>query len=70
MTKIRIDELLQQCTVKLSVLENGQVGTGFFIAPGYILTCNHVVHNAQTCSVRYRETENFATAEVVIIAVE
>ncbi len=65
MTTIRIDELLQQCTVKLSVLETGQTGTGFFIAPGYILTCRHVVHNAQTCSVRYGETEDFATAEVV-----
>ncbi|MEO0396201.1 MAG: trypsin-like peptidase domain-containing protein, partial [Cyanobacteria bacterium P01_A01_bin.137] len=65
MTKIRIDELLQQCTVKLSVLENGQVGTGFFIAPGYILTCGHVVQNGHTCSVRYEEAEDFATAEVI-----
>ncbi|MEO0352162.1 MAG: tetratricopeptide repeat protein, partial [Cyanobacteria bacterium P01_A01_bin.15] len=65
MTKIRIDELLQQCTVKLSVLETGKVGTGFFVAPGCILTCRHVVQGGQTCSVRYGETKHFAMAEVV-----
>ncbi|MEM8611338.1 MAG: trypsin-like serine protease [Cyanobacteria bacterium P01_H01_bin.105] len=43
MSNPRIDELLQQCTVKLSMSENGQVGTGFLIAPSYILTCEHVV---------------------------
>ncbi|NEQ55122.1 MAG: trypsin-like peptidase domain-containing protein, partial [Leptolyngbya sp. SIO3F4] len=65
MTKLRIDELLQQCTVKLSVPETGQTGTGFFIAPGYILTCGHVVQGGETCSVRYGDTEDFATAKVV-----
>ena len=65
MTQIRVDELLQQCAVKLSVQETGQVGTGFFVAPGYILTCEHVVQRGQTCSVRYGETEKFAMAEVV-----
>jgi hypothetical protein len=35
-------ELLQQCTVKLSVSGAGH-GTGFFVAPEFILTCAHVV---------------------------
>ncbi|MEM6254671.1 MAG: tetratricopeptide repeat protein, partial [Cyanobacteria bacterium P01_D01_bin.156] len=65
MTNLRVDELLQKCTVKLSVLETGEVGTGFFIAPGFILTCEHVVRDGRTCSVRYGDTEEFATAEVI-----
>jgi HEAT repeat protein len=37
----RLDELLQDCTVKITV--PGGWGTGFFVAPGLILTCDHVV---------------------------
>ena len=39
----RLDKLLQSCTVKITV--PGQVGwgTGFFVAPGLVLTCAHVV---------------------------
>ncbi|MEM7796123.1 MAG: tetratricopeptide repeat protein [Cyanobacteria bacterium P01_C01_bin.118] len=65
MSNLRVDELLQRCVVKLSVRETGDVGTGFFIAPGFILTCEHVVRGGQTCSVRYGDSEEFATAEVV-----
>jgi hypothetical protein len=36
-----MDKCLQQCTVRLKV-SSGQ-GTGFFVAPGLILTCAHVV---------------------------
>ena len=36
-----MDELLQNCTVRLN--SNGRQGTGFFVAPGLILTCAHVV---------------------------
>nr|MBX2863875.1 trypsin-like peptidase domain-containing protein [Leptolyngbyaceae cyanobacterium MAG.088] len=64
MTTPRIDELLQQCTVKLSVPENGQVGTGFFIAPGYILTCEHVVRRATTATVGYQNNDDYGTATV------
>ncbi|MEM1240642.1 MAG: tetratricopeptide repeat protein [Cyanobacteria bacterium P01_H01_bin.26] len=60
----RIDELLQQCTVKLSVPENGQFGTGFFIMPGYILTCEHVVRGAAAATVSYKQNENYTTATV------
>ena len=34
-------ELMHDCVVKLSIPEKN--GTGFFVAPGKILTCAHVV---------------------------
>ena len=40
-----ISGLLQRCTVRLS-LSKGGFGTGFFVAPGWILTCAHVVSKA------------------------
>ncbi len=39
----RLDELLQCCTVKITVPGQSGWGTGFFVAPGLILTCAHVV---------------------------
>src|SRR5258706_14136631 len=36
-------ELLRQCTVRVSVQGKKGHGTGFFVAPGLILTCAHVV---------------------------
>lgn len=39
----RLDQLLQRCTVKLKVPGKMDWGSGFFIAPGLILTCAHVV---------------------------
>ncbi|TMD47729.1 MAG: trypsin-like peptidase domain-containing protein, partial [Chloroflexi bacterium] len=38
-------ELLADCTVR--ILSNSASGTGFFVAPGLILTCAHVIANAQ-----------------------
>jgi S1-C subfamily serine protease len=43
----QLEELLQQCTVKLSLLGRIGWGTGFFVAPGWILTCAHVVQEAK-----------------------
>src|SRR6266851_10450985 len=40
-------ELLRQCTVRVSTSEKLGHGTGFFIAPGLILTCAHVVNDVQ-----------------------
>jgi len=39
-----LEDLMQQCTVKITV--PGAWGTGFFVAPGLILTCAHVVRKA------------------------
>ena len=38
-----IDELLQQCTVKIISRISGQWGTGFFVASDRIVTCAHVI---------------------------
>lgn len=42
MSSLRLDQLLKACTVKIDA-RNGSYGTGFFFAPGLILTCYHVV---------------------------
>jgi len=41
-----IDRLLQACTVRLHLPDTGERGTGFWVAPGWILTCHHVVREA------------------------
>ncbi len=38
--------LLCQCSVRVSVSANKGHGTGFFVAPGVLLTCAHVVRDA------------------------
>jgi len=44
MTDDQLIQVLQNCTVRLSV--GGSIGTGFFVAPNLILTCAHVVKGA------------------------
>jgi len=68
-----LEELLQQCTVKLTLPELHQQGTGFFVAPNLILTCNHVVSGSaklkcpegRRVSVRWQNQENFIEARVI-----
>jgi tetratricopeptide (TPR) repeat protein len=38
-----LEKLLEDCTVR--VVTKGQSGSGFFVAPGLILTCTHVIKN-------------------------
>ncbi|MGH2508479.1 MAG: hypothetical protein ACRDHZ_13930, partial [Ktedonobacteraceae bacterium] len=38
--------LFKRCTVRL--LTPKECGTGFFVAPGFILTCAHVVGNVES----------------------
>jgi len=62
---MRLEELIQRCTVKLSSagIRNG---TGFFIAPKYILTCKHVVRDAEEpIQVRWQQEKDFAEANVL-----
>jgi hypothetical protein len=49
MEEPQIDKRLQECTVRLKI--SGGHGTGFFVAPGLILTCAHVVKGAGDKSV-------------------
>jgi HEAT repeat protein len=63
-----LENLLQQCTVKLSI--PGQVGwgTGFFVAPGLILTCAHVVKALvapDRAKVQWQQQLDFAEAELL-----
>lgn len=39
-------DLLRRCTLRLRVPQDESSGTGFFVAPGWILTCAHVVETA------------------------
>ncbi len=61
----QIEDLLQRCTVKLTLPDRSGWGTGFFVAPGWILTCNHVVREAGgLVRVRWQGQENWAEAYV------
>ncbi len=40
-------ELLRQCTVRISLPGRTEHGTGFFVAPGLILTCAHVIKGSK-----------------------
>lgn len=42
-----IEHFLQNSTVRLSSTEGRILGTGFFIAPGQIMTCAHIVQGTQ-----------------------
>src|SRR5947209_5807441 len=58
-------ELLHDCTVRVEVLKGSQ-GTGFFVAPGLILTCAHVVEAAQQRNRRVEVTWNGQTTTAQI----
>ncbi|MEQ8962187.1 MAG: serine protease, partial [Coleofasciculus sp. C2-GNP5-27] len=62
----RVENLLQQCTVKLSLPGRMGWGTGFFVAPEWILTCAHVVKKAERepVQVRWQTQENWSQAVV------
>lgn len=62
----QLENLLQQCTVKLTLPGRMGWGTGFFVAPEWILTCAHVVQEAkgEPVQVRWQKQENWAEAVV------
>ncbi|MEO1183026.1 MAG: serine protease [Cyanobacteria bacterium J06636_28] len=62
-----IEELLQQCTVRLNLPGKYGHGTGFFVAPGLILTCAHVVKGlkeGERITVRWQGQDDFAQADI------
>ncbi|MBF2035999.1 MAG: trypsin-like peptidase domain-containing protein [Leptolyngbyaceae cyanobacterium T60_A2020_046] len=61
----RLEDLLAQCTVELMIAD-GTCGTGFLVAPGWVLTCEHGVRSAGEGPIQIRwQTElHFATATV------
>src|SRR5579859_566820 len=40
-------DLLTTCVVRITSTKSGQ-GSGFFVAPGLVLTCKHVIGNSLT----------------------
>jgi energy-coupling factor transporter ATP-binding protein EcfA2 len=62
----QLENLLQHCTVKLTLPGRRGWGTGFFVAPEWILTCAHVVQEAkeQLVQVWWQNQENWAEAIV------
>jgi sugar lactone lactonase YvrE len=40
--------LLNHCTAKILIPESDGLGSGFFVAPGLLLTCEHVVRSARS----------------------
>lgn len=58
-------ELLHDCTVRVAVSKVSQ-GTGFFVAPGLVLTCAHVVETAQKGNIPIEITWNdrITTAQI------
>ncbi|ESA36563.1 tpr repeat-containing protein [Leptolyngbya sp. Heron Island J] len=61
-----LEGLLKACTVKLTVPGKRHWGTGFFVAPGYIVTCEHLVRSGKSTDleVRWGDQLDFATAKV------
>jgi hypothetical protein len=47
--------LLRQCIVQIDDNTGAFRGTGFFVAPGCVLTCAHVVHKARGLLVRWQD---------------
>ncbi len=62
----QLEDLLHQCTVKLTIPGQIGTGTGFFVAPGLILTCAHVVDSAgeSPIQIMWNNQENWAQAVV------
>jgi Trypsin-like peptidase domain len=62
----QLEDLLQQCTVKLTLPGRMGWGTGFFVAPKWILTCAHVVQEVQGQPVQvwWQKQENWGQAVV------
>lgn len=56
-----IYELLSRCTVKVISKDLGNSGSGFFVAPGLVVTCAHVV------SVEDKDSEEVVTSKEVVV---
>jgi hypothetical protein len=68
MNNQELTPLLKRCTVRISI-PNGGFGTGFFIAPGWIITCAHVVKRVnQIVDILWKNTQNNEVEEKILKA--
>ena len=44
MSEQRLRQLLRDCLVQIDSTDGRPAGSGFFVAPGYVITCSHVVN--------------------------
>jgi hypothetical protein len=63
-----LDDLLRRCTVRLRIPRDGSQGTGFWVAPGLLLTCAHVVETAQAQSLPVEIASDGRTVSGRIVA--
>jgi energy-coupling factor transporter ATP-binding protein EcfA2 len=62
----QLEDLLQQCTVKISVPRQRGWGTGFFVTPNLILTCTHVVNGIQGKVIQVQLPKQNTTAQACV----
>src|ERR1700683_4159752 len=60
----RLEDLLRSCTVR--VLGGPMPGAGFFMAPGKVLTCYHVIGNTEQLTVLW-ERDGQSPLEVPVL---
>jgi hypothetical protein len=66
-------DLLQRCTARILANGGASTGTGFFVAPGYLLTCAHVVatsNPAQTSVEAIWNDQNYSATFVGVTSTE
>ncbi|MBD1871546.1 CHASE2 domain-containing protein [Cyanobacteria bacterium FACHB-471] len=66
---VALEKLLELCTVKLNIPGKAGWGTGFFVAPGKILTCAHVVKDAGTQAVKVSSQSHEGLGEASVVGV-
>ena len=65
-----LESLLRDCTVKVSTSKQSSTGTAFFIAPGMLLTCAHVVKSStdKTAKVFWAKNNKTCSADIIWIS--
>ena len=66
MSEPRLRQLLRDCLVQIDSADGTQpAGSGFFAAPGYVLTCSHVVNRQAPSTVTGQWRGKHWSGEVV-----
>jgi hypothetical protein len=68
MTEQRLRRLLRDCLVQIEGTDGQPAGSGFFLAPGYVLTCSHVVKRRAQSPITIRWQDAGPRAGTVVYA--